>query len=466
MAADAVKQRFSGRETEVDQLAEVFGCSAGQASPCLVCGPGATGKTTVVRALLKALRVRHAYVNCTESARPRPLLCSLMHQLKGGKRQRDERYECDVKCDTVAEFGLALPGAVGRRGPCWLVLDRAERLAGTDLLSALLRVGEDAGLRVEVLLITRTGWGSGRFLRDTVGAPPPREVHFAAYAPQQLEKIVARRWAALHGERDAHPLRQFLHAFVPSFCRASNNLLDLQAAVARLFPLYMQPLRDGRQLQAPSLYGRIKSEVQQCIQSLQLGAGLQQQRGQQEAAAPAAACGGDGTAGQRRACSAGLAFELPYVSKFLLLAAYVASRNKPTADRAVFDPGLRRRGRRDAQATDRQAEAAVEARLRGPHTFPLERLLHIFWAIFAHHEGDEEGEGWQGDADNRQEARRVMQQGEVLHQVASLLSLRLLDQCGGDALEGQLYRCNLGEDVADALAANVRLRLADYLRLG
>lgn len=28
------------------------------------------------------------------------------------------------------------------------------------------------------------------------------------------------------------------------------------------------------------------------------------------------------------------------------------------------------------------------------------------------------------------------------------------------------HRCNLGEDVADALAANVRLRLADYLRLG
>lgn len=43
--------------------------------------------------------------------------------------------------------------------------------------------------QVEVLLITRTGWGSGRFLRDTVGAPPPREVHFAAYAPQQLEKV-------------------------------------------------------------------------------------------------------------------------------------------------------------------------------------------------------------------------------------------------------------------------------------
>jgi hypothetical protein len=59
-----------------------------------------------------------------------------------------------------------------------------------------------------------------------------------------------------------------------------------------------------------------------------------------------------------------------------------------------------------------------------------------------------------------------MQQAEVLQQVSSLMALRLLDQCGGDLLEGQLYRCNLGETAAHALAANVRLRLADYLRLG
>lgn len=53
-AAKAVKQRFPGREAEVDQLAEVLGCSAGQAAPCLVYGPGATGKTTVVRCALPA----------------------------------------------------------------------------------------------------------------------------------------------------------------------------------------------------------------------------------------------------------------------------------------------------------------------------------------------------------------------------------------------------------------------------
>lgn len=51
-------------------------------------------------------------------------------------------------------------------------------------------------------------------------------------------------------------------------------------------------------------------------------------------------------------------------------------------------------------------------------------------------------------------------------QVSSLVSLRLLEQCGGDALEGQLYRCNLGEGMAKALGDNVRVQLTDYLRLG
>lgn len=121
-----------------------------------------------------------------------------------------------------------------------------------------------------------------------------------------------------------------------------------------LFPLYMQPLREGQQLQAISLYSRIREQVQEVLRSLALQQGA--------AAAAAADGGGDGPVGSaaaggtagRRACSSGLAFELPYVSKFVLLAAYIASRNKPTADRAVFDPSFRKRGRRNAQAHDRQ----------------------------------------------------------------------------------------------------------------
>ncbi|EFN58433.1 hypothetical protein CHLNCDRAFT_50195 [Chlorella variabilis] len=431
-----LKLAFPCREQAIDLLAAELmrRDRPGAAGTCrLVYGQHATGKTAVVRGLLSALRLRHAYVNCHESSRVRPLLSSLLHQLKGGKRQRDDAYECGAKCDSLADFRLQLPGVVGqRRGPCWLVLDNAQRLAGSELLAGVMRVREDTGAQI-------------------------------------LER---RQRAAGVCEGEAPAYRQFLTAFVPTFCRISNNLLDLQAAAAQLFPLYVQPLREGRQMQSRQLHARISGEVHQRLQVL----ALQQQHAGAGAAAglqPAAAAddGGDAaaadqrTAAGRKASCCGLSFELPYVSKFLLLAAHVASRNKPTSDRAVFDPTYRKRGRKDAQAHDRQVEAAVEAKLRGPHTFPLERLLHIFYVLYAHHDAEDEEEGAEGRLEVPQ-SQRVMQQAEVLQQVSSLVALRLLEQCGGDVLEGQLYRCNLGEAAAAALGANVRLRLTDYLRLG
>lgn len=50
----------------------------------------------------------------------------------------------------------------------------------------------------------------------------------------------------------------------------------------------------------------------------------------------------------------GLDFELPFASKFLLLAAYVCSRNKPALDRRLFDPSMRGTRRRGAMASDKQ----------------------------------------------------------------------------------------------------------------
>ena len=69
------------------------------------------------RGLLSTLRLRHAYINCNETSRVRPLLCSVLHQLKGGKRQRDDGYECGVKCDSIADFRTQLPGACGAGRP-------------------------------------------------------------------------------------------------------------------------------------------------------------------------------------------------------------------------------------------------------------------------------------------------------------------------------------------------------------
>lgn len=72
--------------------------------------------------------------------------------------------------------------------------------------------------------------------------------------------------------------------------------------------------------------------------------------------------------GQPLAASGGLEFELPYMSKFLLLAAFIASRNSLAADKRTFDTsaGRGKRRRITANQTDKQTEAAKEALLAGP----------------------------------------------------------------------------------------------------
>ena len=64
-----------------------------------------------------------------------------------------------------------------------------------------------------------------------------------------------------------------------------------------------------------------------------------------------------------------LDFELPYMSKYLLVAAYIASRNRPATDKRVFDISGGRKRRRcsvGAMQADKHAEAAKAAALAGP----------------------------------------------------------------------------------------------------
>lgn len=148
VAVARVKQQFAGaRDQQIDQLTtELLQISNDLGTGCLVYGPPATGKTAVVRwaaarcssrarcpparallnrpahpgvlvpshtparALLRALGVRHAYVDCVEGTRPRALLPLVLQQLKSGKRMRDSGYDCGVKCDSMADFRLQLPG--------------------------------------------------------------------------------------------------------------------------------------------------------------------------------------------------------------------------------------------------------------------------------------------------------------------------------------------------------------------
>ena len=155
-----------------------------------------TSKGNCGRDLLRELQHTTAYVNCAEWTRARPLLQSVLSQLKarrqglvsahavrlgsiltsslvtlqGRKRKAAEGYILDLKCENTAEFLAQLPGmcqnehclsnfccqhhfepvgyvgiAPPQKPAKYIVVDHVERIADSDLLAVLLKAREITG---------------------------------------------------------------------------------------------------------------------------------------------------------------------------------------------------------------------------------------------------------------------------------------------------------------------------------
>ena len=70
-AVRELKQRWIGREVQIDRLVRILGPREAMVSPVFVGGLPSSGKSAVVRDLFQALSLPHAYINCIESSTPR-----------------------------------------------------------------------------------------------------------------------------------------------------------------------------------------------------------------------------------------------------------------------------------------------------------------------------------------------------------------------------------------------------------
>jgi len=163
-----------------------------------------------------------------------------------------------------------------------------------------------------------------------------------------------------------------------------------------------------------------------------------------------------------------LDFDIPRLTKFMLVSAHLATMNRESVDRRLFGHmvegtragtaasrggGKRRRG---GAAADRQQDQASTAALEGPGAFNLERLLAYF-RIVTKQAYDED------DAGSEELARELLS-ADVFMQISSMVALGLLTRVSGaDALDSVRYRCDIGDDLARKIAANLRVNLDNYL---
>ena len=143
-----------------------------------------------------------------------------------------------------------------------------------------------------------------------------------------------------------------------------------------------------------------------------------------------------------------LSVELPFLTKFLLIAAYIASYNPVKSDKRFF---MKHHGKFKKRVRQSASLAAHKrsSQLLGPKAFPLDRMLAIFFVIV--------------DITEEKLRCRGGPSADILSQVSSLVSLNLLTHIESAGLDTPKYKCNVGLDFIRLVSKNVRFEIHKYL---
>lgn len=137
--------------------------------------------------------------------------------------------------------------------------------------------------------------------------------------------------------------------------------------------------------------------------------------------------------------------ELPYYAKFLLIAAFLASHNDVRLDKRLFVKHHGKQRKTQQSMTARQVVSEKMATQLGPKSFPIDRLLAIFYAIVE---------------------ERVPLTCNLLAQIPSLVRLRLLNFVSGEAnvMDGTArLQCIVNLEFILHIGRNVGFNVRQYL---
>jgi len=337
-----------------------------------------------------------------------------------------------------------------------VVVKGAERIAAEhpSCIEGLFRLASLAGRCVVPLFLSESATTITRVLPAAatppvcLHVPPPTEAeamaHLATQAPPDADKALfllccRHVWGSFHAT-------------------VGCDLSELAYIACSAFPLYEAAVAEGvspaaggtllrvvgpllAPLKARLFHRDVQLDTAAVASAIQLGS-----RGVQSGGAAAAAGGGAATA------TRGTDVELPHMSKYLLIAAFIASHNAPDTDINMLSrvkSGRRRGKKRSRNAGSNAASSVLHS---GPRVFTLERLQAVFHAVVSSHAG----------ARASADAAGV----DLLGTVAALQGLGLLawgtGKAAGGLDEGKL-KCVAGRSTVVNVAARLQLQLNNYL---
>jgi len=436
------------RRHQIQTLTSLFGQSQHMTPGSLfIYGHTGTGKTLTIQALMKHYKLPHILMNCIECSSPRVLFEHILNNIPADSAINDNASEVDsdtdmdddtyVTCDDMTDFVRQLTQTVAGsslgRQTLYIVFDKAERLrdSHTFMLPALLRLQELTKLNICTVFISEIVWEKFRF---GTGFYEPYCLHFPDYSRHELQEILSL---------DCPPpcpselYSLYINIVLSVFHCVCRDLREMRHLARLNFPYFIDPVTSGEveASQTRKLWRNIEPHLKRALKSVYLREVSSQQwekLQQAEIEDPEA----EYTVSSTTRCQV----ELPYYSKFLLIAAYLASYNPMKYDRRFFAKNAGKTSRRSKLIKKNER---ASNHLLGPKVFPIDRLMAIFYSIV---------EG------------KVVPSANIYIQISSLVSLHLLSQQKGeDRIATPRYKCLVTLDFIRSIARTVQFDIMRYL---
>uniref|UniRef100_A0A8C8VI39 Origin recognition complex subunit 5 n=1 Tax=Pelusios castaneus TaxID=367368 RepID=A0A8C8VI39_9SAUR len=392
------------RESQVSSLLSIFGERQHFTFPSIfIYGHTSSGKTYVMQTLLETLELPHVFVNCVECFTSRLLLEEILSKLQS--LSSENKHGSHVPCDTFNDFVRLFKQETKdlQDQTVYIVLDKAEQLREMEanVLPGFLKLQEMSDRNVTVVFLSEIVW---ELFRPNTGCLEPFTLYFPDYSIGHLQKILSHYHPP---EYSADFYSAYINILLGVFYTVCRDLKELRHLAVLNFTKYCEPVVRGEANERDTrrLWKNIESHLKKAMQTP--------------------------TTSQKtylQWLSAHAHVELPYYSKFLLIAAYLASYNPARTDKRFF---LKHHGKIKKTNFLKKHEKTSN-HLLGPKPFPLDRLLAILYSI----------------VDNK-----VAPTANIFSQITSLVTLQLLTLVGhDDQLDGPKYKCTVSLDFIRAIA--------------
>ncbi|KAK8948750.1 hypothetical protein KSP39_PZI005605 [Platanthera zijinensis] len=481
ISLDTLTSSLPGRKPQIHEILRLIGPLNSPMLPLLLYGGPSTGKTISVLQTFRYLNRPFVYAGCRTCYCPRILFNSVLRQLLIREKNAGKGSSGARRCEKPSEFidllrisliqvvnalrerNLKLGSEESDRGNMiYLIFDNVELLRLWDksstIVPLLLRLSEI--LKIPELGIIYISSSSPDAYYLCTGSIEPIPVYFPDYSLEDLHGIFMRN------QSNPNLYSSFLSVVLKPFYRVTRRVDELSVAFHPLFEKYCDPLSDQCLVLDEAMKRRLFDNLQPHLASslndvFWVPSWASHQLKQ------------EGEHRQKRfwksirkEASNELDFHMSMSVKYLLLSAFIAARNPATLDASLFDSSggsnNPKRKRNLQTSLDKKDNMAEEILLKGPGSFPLERLLAIFQCITSVAESMVEDDHFENDFAIENENFQLT--SDVLLQLSALCNANFLCKSGSCPLEGSTrYRCTIDEEMAVKVARSINFPLSSYL---